>query len=112
MRDGVGTAAGAEGGTAASAERTACPCQGLVDLDILGTLVKEPVADQRDGLAGCPPVAELRAPGIRRISVGTAITQTAYGVAWRAATELLTNDTYDALADSLDFAAMNDAVTR
>jgi 2-methylisocitrate lyase-like PEP mutase family enzyme len=86
---------------------------GLVDLDVLGTLVKEsPVPVNVMVWPGAPTVAELEAVGVRRISVGTAIAQAAYGVARCAATELLTKGTYDTLDGGLDFGAINGAVTR
>ncbi|MDR3033418.1 MAG: isocitrate lyase/phosphoenolpyruvate mutase family protein [Kitasatospora sp.] len=86
---------------------------GLVDLDVLAMLVKEsPLPINVMVWPGAPTVAELEAVGVRRISVGTAIAQAAYGVAQRAATELLTKGTYDALAGGLDFGAINGAVAR
>ena len=56
---------------------------------------------------GTPTVAELASAGVRRVSVGTAISQAAYSVAYRAATELLTEGTYGELDGALDFAAIN-----
>ncbi len=86
---------------------------GLVDLDTLGTLVREsPLPVNVMVGAGAPTVAELAAVGVRRISVGTAIAQVAYGVAHRAAVELLERGTYDALAGGLDFWVINSAVRR
>jgi 2-methylisocitrate lyase-like PEP mutase family enzyme len=86
---------------------------GLIDLDTLGTLVKQsPLPINVMVWPGAPTVAELAAVGVRRISVGTAIAQAASGVAHQAATELLTKGTYDALAGGLDFGVVNNAVTR
>jgi 2-methylisocitrate lyase-like PEP mutase family enzyme len=86
---------------------------GLIELDTLGTLVKEsPVPINVMVWPGAPTVAELAGVGVRRISVGTGIAQAAYGVAHRAAVELLTEGTYGALADGLDFGVINSAVTR
>jgi len=86
---------------------------GLVDLGTLTTLVKEsPLPINVMAGPGAPSVAELEAVGVRRISVGTAIAQAAYGLAQRAAVELLTKGTYDALGDGLDFGVVNAAVTR
>jgi 2-methylisocitrate lyase-like PEP mutase family enzyme len=86
---------------------------GLTDLDTLGTLVKEsPLPINVMAGAGAPTVAELAAVGVRRISVGTAIAQVAYGVAHRAATELLERGTYEALAGGLDYRVINSTVRR
>ncbi len=85
---------------------------GLIDLDTLGTLVKKsPLPINVMVGPGAPTVAELEAVGVRRISVGTAIAQVAYGVAHRAATELLERGTYDALAGGLEFWVINSAVS-
>jgi 2-methylisocitrate lyase-like PEP mutase family enzyme len=86
---------------------------GLIDLNTLGTLVKKsPLPINVMVWPGAPTVAELAAVGVRRISVGTAIAQAAYGVAHRATTELLERGTYDALAGGLDFWVINSAVRR
>jgi len=61
---------------------------------------------------GAPTVAELTAVGVRRISVGTAIAQVAYGLADKAAAELLERGTYDTLAGGLGFGVINGAVSR
>jgi 2-methylisocitrate lyase-like PEP mutase family enzyme len=60
---------------------------------------------------GAPSVAELAAAGAVRISLGSAIAQAAYGVAARAATELLASGTYDSVADGIAYGTMNAAVT-
>jgi 2-methylisocitrate lyase-like PEP mutase family enzyme len=61
---------------------------------------------------GAPPVAELAAAGVRRVSTGTAIAQAAYTLAKRAATELLTAGSYAALEEALDFGTINSLFTR
>ncbi|MFI5316473.1 MAG: isocitrate lyase/phosphoenolpyruvate mutase family protein [Myxococcota bacterium] len=48
---------------------------------------------------GLPPAAELRALGVRRLSAGSAITQTIYGVAKRAARQLLEEGRADLLLE-------------
>lgn len=48
---------------------------------------------------GLPPVAELQSLGVRRVSAGSAITQSAYGLAKRAATRLLKEGRYDVLME-------------
>jgi 2-methylisocitrate lyase-like PEP mutase family enzyme len=86
---------------------------GLIDLDTLGDLVRDsPLPINVMVWPGAPTVAELTAVGVRRISVGTAIAQAAYGVAEKAAAELLGSGTYDALAGGLEFGVINSAVTR
>jgi 2-methylisocitrate lyase-like PEP mutase family enzyme len=61
--------------------------------------------------SGAPPLAELESAGVRRVSVGTAITQAAYTLAMRAATELLTMGTYAQLEAALDFGTINNLFT-
>ncbi|MDT0344192.1 isocitrate lyase/phosphoenolpyruvate mutase family protein [Streptomyces sp. DSM 44938] len=56
---------------------------------------------------GAPPVAELAAAGAARVSVGSGLAQAAYGVADRAARELLTAGTYTELAGGPGFAELN-----
>lgn len=86
---------------------------GLIDLEVLATLVKEsPLPVNVMVWPGAPTVAELEAVGVRRVSVGTAIAQSAYAVAERAAKELLAHGSYTALEGGLDFGAVNSAVTR
>jgi 2-methylisocitrate lyase-like PEP mutase family enzyme len=86
---------------------------GLIDLDVLRTLVQQsPLPVNVMVWPGAPAVAELESAGVRRISVGTAIAQAAYGIAHSAAVEMLTKGTYDALAGGLDFGVLNGAVAR
>lgn len=54
---------------------------------------------------GSPSVGDLAGLGVTRVSVGPAVALTAYAAARRAARELLTHGTFDALDDELDFAA-------
>jgi len=61
---------------------------------------------------GAPLVAELASAGVRRVSIGTAITQAAYTLAKRTATELLTTDSYADLEDALDFSTINNLFNR
>jgi 2-methylisocitrate lyase-like PEP mutase family enzyme len=56
---------------------------------------------------GAPTVAEFEAAGVRRVSLGTAVTQAAYALAQRAATEVLTKGTYDELDGALDYGTLN-----
>jgi 2-methylisocitrate lyase-like PEP mutase family enzyme len=59
---------------------------------------------------GFPSVAQLADLGVRRVSVGMALAQAAYGLTRRAAVELLTEGTYEALAGGLDYSTMNSAL--
>jgi 2-methylisocitrate lyase-like PEP mutase family enzyme len=81
---------------------------GLADLDVLTSLVKASAlpVNVMAGPGG-PAIAEFESAGVRRVSVGTAISQAAYSVAQRAATELLTKGTYTELEGALDFGRLN-----
>lgn len=81
---------------------------GLIDLDALALLVKA-VSLPVNVMAwpGAPTVAEFEAAGARRVSLGTAVTQSAYTLAQRAATEVLTDGTYHELEGALDFGTLN-----
>ncbi len=61
---------------------------------------------------GAPPVGELAAAGVRRVSVGTAIAQAAYTVARDAAAELLAGGSYGGLEAALGFGAINGLFAR
>jgi 2-methylisocitrate lyase-like PEP mutase family enzyme len=101
----------AEAYTAASADSLFVP--GLVDLETIAVLVKQsPVPINVMAGPGAPPVAELQAVGVRRVSVGTAVAEAAYGAARRAVTELLTTGGYDAMAGGLPYGTINEALTR
>jgi 2-methylisocitrate lyase-like PEP mutase family enzyme len=56
---------------------------------------------------GAPPVAELAALGVARISAGSSIAQAAHAVVRRAARELLSAGTYDSLTGGLDYIELN-----
>jgi len=83
---------------------------GLLDLDVLGVLTGK-VALPVNVMAGpgAPDVAALRAAGVRRVSLGQAITQAAYTLARRAAAEALTAGTYDTIAAAASFGEINGA---
>lgn len=61
---------------------------------------------------GAPPVAELAALGVARVSAGSGPAQAAYAVARRAARELLDAGTYGALAEGLDYGELNTLLAR
>ncbi|MFJ9543646.1 isocitrate lyase/phosphoenolpyruvate mutase family protein [Streptomyces sp. NPDC101225] len=56
---------------------------------------------------GAPPVAELAALGVARVSAGSSIAQAAHALVRRAAGELLGAGTYDSLAGGLDYGELN-----
>jgi 2-methylisocitrate lyase-like PEP mutase family enzyme len=83
---------------------------GLLDLDTLTTLsgkVSLPINVMVG--PGAPDLAALRSAGVRRVSLGQAISQAAYSLARRAAVEALTTGTYDAIADVDPFPDINGA---
>ncbi len=83
---------------------------GLLDLDVIARLAKGPLPLNVMAGPGAPPVAELAAAGVARVSVGSAIAQSAYAVAARAAAELLGDGTYGTLADGLTYGTLNDTL--
>jgi 2-methylisocitrate lyase-like PEP mutase family enzyme len=85
---------------------------GLTSLPAIAELAKaSPLPVNVMAGPGAPPVAELAAAGVRRVSVGTAITQAAYTLAERSAIELLTTGGYTELEAALDFGSMNSLFT-
>jgi 2-methylisocitrate lyase-like PEP mutase family enzyme len=85
---------------------------GLADVQTITALAKaSPLPVNVMAGPGAPSVAELKSAGVRRVSVGTAITQAAYTRALRAATELLATGTYAELEAALDFGAINNLFT-
>ncbi|KXK62427.1 3-methyl-2-oxobutanoate hydroxymethyltransferase [Micromonospora rosaria] len=85
---------------------------GLLDLDVLASLTAStslPVNAMAG--AGGPSVAELVGVGVRRISVGTGIAEAAYGLAQRAARELLETGTYRSLDRAASYADLNGLFT-
>jgi len=86
---------------------------GLTDLQVINELAEaSPLPVNVMAGPGAPPVAELAAAGVRRVSTGTAIAQAAYTLATRAATELLTTGSYAVLEQALDFGTINSLFTR
>jgi len=80
----------------------------LLDPGTLSRLVAEaPLPISVMAWPGGPTVAELRATGVRRISVGTALAQVAYTAADRATRELLTEGTYESGVDALNVFELN-----
>jgi 2-methylisocitrate lyase-like PEP mutase family enzyme len=58
------------------------------------------------GGPGAPPVHELAAAGVARISLGADVAAAAYRLAARATEELLTKGTYDEVRDQYDWTAI------
>jgi 2-methylisocitrate lyase-like PEP mutase family enzyme len=83
---------------------------GLVDLDAIAELSAGPLPISIMVWDGAPEVSQLAAAGVVRISLGSAVAEAAYGLAARAATELLTAGTYRSTADGFPYDAMNDAL--
>ncbi|MFH8796427.1 isocitrate lyase/phosphoenolpyruvate mutase family protein [Streptomyces sp. NPDC017941] len=80
----------------------------LLDPGTLTRLVAEaPLPISVMAWPGGPTVAELKATGVRRISVGTALAQAAYTAADRGTRELLTEGTYETSANSLNVFELN-----
>ncbi|MFJ8491200.1 isocitrate lyase/phosphoenolpyruvate mutase family protein [Streptomyces sp. NPDC094038] len=86
---------------------------GVVDPDTLKMLVAG-VDGPLNVMAGpgAPPVADLAALGVARVSIGSAIAQAAHAATRRAARELLETGTYESLTDGLDYGDLNDLLGR
>ena len=83
---------------------------GLLDLATLATLTSKTALPVNVMVGpGAPSVSELKAAGVRRVSLGQAITQAAYSLARRAAAEVLTTGTYDTVAGADPFGDVNGA---
>ena len=96
---------------AAAYEEAGADClfvPGMTGLDDLKSLTAD-VALPVNVMAGpgAPDVAALRDAGVRRVSVGTALTQVAYTAALRAARELLDSGTYASCEGTLDYGTLN-----
>lgn len=86
---------------------------GLLDLAALAELAAEsPIPIAAMARAGGPTVTELAAAGVRRVSVGPALSEAAYGLARRAAAELLGSGTYESLEGAISFAELQSLLSR
>lgn len=56
---------------------------------------------------GAPPVADLAALGVARVSLGAAVAEAAYGLVRRAAEELARSGTYTAVEDGIPYLELN-----
>ncbi|RQW89596.1 isocitrate lyase/PEP mutase family protein [Micromonospora globispora] len=105
---GVGeTVARARAYLAAGADGVFVP--GAVDPETVAALVAA-IPAPLNVLAGpgAPPVPELARLGVARVSLGSSVAEAAYAVARRAAEEAFGTGTYAALADALDYQALNE----
>ncbi|MFE9422663.1 isocitrate lyase/phosphoenolpyruvate mutase family protein [Kitasatospora sp. NPDC006697] len=62
--------------------------------------------------AGAPTVAELGAAGVARVSLGSAVAESAYAVVRRAARELYEQGSYDAVAEAIPYPELNALLDR
>jgi 2-methylisocitrate lyase-like PEP mutase family enzyme len=86
---------------------------GVVDRETLEVLVSEIDAPLNVMAgAGAPPIGELAALGVARVSVGPSLAEAAYAAARRSAVELLTTGTYEALAGAMTYGELNDLLDR
>ena len=81
---------------------------GLLDLDVLSQIGQATdLALNAMWLPGAPSPAELFKAGVARISVGTALFQSAYTYAQRVAQRLIGENSYADLEDTLSFGEFN-----
>ncbi|WGW13703.1 isocitrate lyase/phosphoenolpyruvate mutase family protein [Saxibacter everestensis] len=100
------TAVRAQAYVAAGADGIFVP--GLTDLSALRILADSiPVPLNAMSGSGGPSVGQLSASGVRRVSVGMGLAQSAYAVARTAAAEMLDSGTFDSLGESVDYGQMN-----
>jgi 2-methylisocitrate lyase-like PEP mutase family enzyme len=85
---------------------------GAIDPQTVAALAEGPLPLNIMVWTGAPPVADLAALGVARISLGGAIAEAAYGLADRAAREMFTAGTYDQTAGGLPYATLNGLLTR
>ncbi|WP_199539114.1 isocitrate lyase/PEP mutase family protein [Desertihabitans brevis] len=80
---------------------------GLLDLAVLARLTAAIAAPVNVlAAAGGPTAAQLRAAGVRRISVGNDVASLAYATAVASARDILEHGRFDSLAGGLDFGDM------
>jgi 2-methylisocitrate lyase-like PEP mutase family enzyme len=85
---------------------------GVGELDVIETLAAGPLPLNVMAGPGAPTVAALARAGVTRVSVGSAIAQSAYGLAARAAQELLESGSYGLLADAVEYGELNRLLAR
>ena len=85
---------------------------GVVDIKVIEALAKGLLPINVMIAPGAPDVASLARAGASRISAGSAIAQAAYGLAARAASEMLTTGTYQSMTAGLDYGQLNEMLNR
>ncbi|MFI6461064.1 isocitrate lyase/phosphoenolpyruvate mutase family protein [Streptomyces sp. NPDC050538] len=110
------------GGVDATLERAAAfRAVGADGIFVPGAVEPGTVKELADGIdaplnvlvgPGAPPVAELAALGVARVSAGSSIAAAAYAVVRRAARELLDTGTYDAQTGGLGYGELNSLLAR
>lgn len=85
---------------------------GTADPAVIGELVDKLQAPLNILVGpGSPAVAELARLGVARISLGSSLAQAAYGLARRAATELLETGEYTELGGNVEYGEFNDLLS-
>jgi len=110
------------GGMDATLERAAAfRAAGADGIFVPGAVEPGTVKELADGIdaplnvlvgPGAPPVAELAALGVARVSAGSSIAAAAYAVVRRAARELLDTGTYGAQTGGLGYGELNSLLAR
>jgi 2-methylisocitrate lyase-like PEP mutase family enzyme len=97
----------------AAAGATSLFVPGLLDLAILEQLVKStPLPINAMAGPGAPSIADLERVGVRRVSLGTALAQAAYGITRRVAAEALDEGTFEALDGAPEYGDVNSLFPR
>jgi 2-methylisocitrate lyase-like PEP mutase family enzyme len=97
----------------AEAGATSLFVPGLLDLDILEELVRStPLPINAMAGPGAPSIADLERVGVRRVSLGTAVAQAAYGITRRVAAEALEKGTFEALDGAPEYGEVNSSFPR
>ena len=88
---------------------------GVTDPSEIAALVKavspKPVNVLMSAPSNVLSVSRLADLGVRRVSVGSALSRVAWGAFIRAARSLLATGSFDAFADAVPFAELNDMFT-
>ncbi|WP_033281716.1 isocitrate lyase/PEP mutase family protein [Streptomyces sp. NRRL F-525] len=110
------------GGVDATLERAAAfRAAGADGIFVPGAVEPGTVKELADGIEaplnvlvgpGAPPVAELAALGVARVSAGSSIAAAAYAVVRRAARELLDTGTYGAQTGGIGYGELNSLLAR
>jgi 2-methylisocitrate lyase-like PEP mutase family enzyme len=86
---------------------------GLLDLTTLAELVKAVSVPLNVMVSpGAPTVTALAEAGVRRVSVGTAMAQSAYGLVANMTEQVLADGTYVELAEPVAFGTLNELASR